>query len=151
MKKLLLIAFGAALFFGCSKKDNSPQTKSVVGKWYAESDSSVIYQNGTIYDHETETFDHQDYEIFNSNGTGTEVDIKDLAKPYTLNFTYSQSGNNLSINIPAHTEDNVTYDAYTLKGTIKILTDSKLQFVVDDTEVSNGDTYRTVLTYNLIR
>ena len=150
MKKLLLIAFGAALFFGCSKKDNSSQN-SIVGKWYAESDSSAIYQNGTLYDHESETFDHQDYEVFNSDGTGTEVDIKDLAKPYSLNFTYSKSGNNLSINIPAHTEDNVSYDAYTLKGTIKILTDSKLQFVVEDTEVSNGDTYRTVITYNLIK
>ena len=79
------------------------------------------------------------------------MDIKDEDKPYTLNFTYTQSGNNLNINIPAHTEDNVSYDAYTLKGTIKILTDSNLQFVVDDTEESNGATYRTVLTYNLIK
>lgn len=140
MKKILLISFAAMLWFSCSKKNGSSPTSAIVGKWYLSADSTAEYSNATLLDHETLTFNHTDYSLFNANGSGSSVSINGNTVT-TVNFTYKVSGTALTLNYPQQIIEGDTLYAHTSAATITVLNSSKLETQATVTEVQGGVTY----------
>jgi|GEM_PF-3625829 len=155
MKKLLLLIPAAIFIVGCSKNNSVPAT--ITGKWYVTTDSLALYINGTLYEHATYTYDHQNFIEFGSDGNGAEIFIQ--STPLGGNavdnafavFTYTLSGNKISYNFPEQTVGTEHLDAFTQTGTITSHTTNSLSIVVDQLATENGNTYKQVEIENCIK
>lgn len=101
MKKfnLLALAILSSFVFSCSSDDSATTSGELTGKWYFK---EYKVQGQTIpYDDHEEC--GKDYIQFNNNGTGANVDVWDCVEDIA-SFTYTRSGNNLSITSDGETD-----------------------------------------------
>jgi hypothetical protein len=150
MNKLLIImAIAVILFAGCSKSNSpAPKAPTIVGKWYFKSDTTNIYDNGTLTHVGVAQISAGAYVQFNSNGTATESPTNDTA---IIKFTYSISSNNITLNYPAQTVNGNVLAATISAGVIKQLNDNNLFIYFDSTVINGGDTERTQESSHLTR
>lgn len=130
MKRILLLSalFAVMAITGCKKdKDENPNAKAILGKWFAKSYSTATYTNGVKTDSSLETeFTDNDYVEFRSDGTATDGEDT---------FTYSVNGNTIT----------TTSQGETLESEITTLSGSTLGLTIDVTETYEGQRFRYVI------
>lgn len=151
MKKILLVALVAVVWFSCKKSSSSNANSNLLGKWYIAGDSTADYTNGTLVDHSSEVItDRSTYFLFNNNGSGSVVTTSNN-ETSSLNYTYKVSDNTLTFNFPQQVVGTDTVYASTQTATITILTSSKFQFETTQTETDNGITYKSYEQDDFVR
>ena len=149
MNKFTIIACLAIIAIcSCKKNDSGKPTSnfSITGKWVYTQDTVKEYDNGilTWEDYGSGmTFDGAYFQQFNADGTGIEN-----SNSIITHFNYSVAGNVVTINTPAQTiHDPVNGDlpvtASIEKGTIKMISNSKMELYFDDISNDGGDKSET--------
>ena len=92
MKTTILIClFALMAFTACKKANSNNQSPTITGQWYDVKDIyTVTDKNGVTTTVDTQSFNHTDKVLFNSNGSGTGADAY-----FTSNFSYKVTSNNL--------------------------------------------------------
>ena len=142
MKKLILLIAVAAGFMGCSKGTYKPVATTaslITGQWYYTLDSTQTYSNGTPQQLSVKQYAHTDYVTFNTSNTGTAY-VSSSGSKYS--FTYTLSGNNITLNYPSQTILGTTTPAYSQNAVIKELNANTLELYFDNSTVTSGVTIR---------
>ena len=148
MNKLFIAIIAAVvLFAGCSKKNNSNPSSLIVGKWHFLSDTTNVYDNGTLSSSTPGVFKSTGYAQFNSDGTGSESPVSDTVK---FNYTIADS-KLLTLNYPTQRVDGILIDAETDQFTIKVLDSHNLYLFSDATVLDGGNSERTTEASHLTR
>jgi len=135
--KLLLVMAVAMSITACSKKNDSSPTSEIVGKWTIVSDTVRTYQSGTLIETDANTaLAPTDFAQFNSNGTGSTTE-----SGASSTFTYSLSGNTLTLKTPAQTVDGMPIAASTETATVKTLTSSVMHLYETNSYSVGGTSY----------
>jgi hypothetical protein len=147
MNKVILVAFVAILWISCSKTSDIPS--SIAAKWYKTNVTNFEYTNGVLDNKYTLNYNHTDFMVFNSDGTGSSVSVVDtLHSTDTMNFSYKLSGKTLSFTFPRQL--NHGDSILPISKTMSILTNNKLEITegyTDFIENSHGtDTVKGVTT-----
>ena len=135
--KLLVVVVAAMVITACSKKNDSSPTSEIVGKWTIVSDTVRTYQSGTLIETDANTaLAPTDFAQFNSNGTGSTTESGS-----SNTFTYSLSGNTLTLKTPAQTVDGTAIPASTETATVKTLTSSVMHLYETNSYSISGTSY----------
>lgn len=141
MKKILLVAVVAMLWFSCKKSSSSNANSNLSGKWYLAGDSTADYTNGTLVDHSTDVYTNRAvYFLFNNDGSGALVTTSNN-ETSSLKYTYKVSDKTLTFNFPQQVVGTDAVAASVQTAAITILTSSKFQFQTTTTVTDNGITY----------
>ncbi|HEY4328000.1 MAG TPA: hypothetical protein VGN20_28710 [Mucilaginibacter sp.] len=154
MKKLVLVSLilTAVCVYSCKKSsgpNNTPNNTSntnykslIAGKWYFTLDTIKHSINGgpfTIIG--TSVYNRTEFEQFNPDGTGSGF------YNGSYNFTYSITGNTVTLYYPAQIENlpggSITLPADTQKATIRSISDNQLSILYYGTDVINATTETT--------
>ena len=142
MKKIILLVAVVAVLIGCSKSTYKPvaTTSSLItGQWYYTLDSMQTYSNGTPQELSVKQYAHTDYVTFNADNTGTAYISSSGSK---VSFTYTLSGNNITLNYPSQTVLGTTTAAYSQGAVIKQLNANTLELYFDNSTVNSGITIK---------
>ncbi len=149
MKKYLPVVLAIVLFSACSKKD-APSASTLTGRWYVITDSVAEYTNDVLSAHSKLTFNHQNYLMINSDGSGyqdfiqvTSVGDNVVDDVYAV-FNYNTSGSIINFNYPAQTVGTQQFVAFSTKATIKVHTSNTLELEYVNDGVQNGTSYHIV-------
>jgi len=91
MKKIILsIVITSAILFSCSKKDATPSTPSIVGKWNLNKEIYTVSQSGTILITDTILGTQGEYINFTNTGLAISNDASGTNGD-TSNYTFSNN------------------------------------------------------------
>lgn len=143
MRKLILIASAITICIGCSKKNNpTPAQASIVGTWYATTDTLTTYSSGKPGSPTVTNFNHSYYIRFNADATGVQ-----FGNGGNTNFTYTISGKTATINYAEQNDAGTITPAFTEHPTIGQLDAHNLYLIYDDSSShTNGDVEATRFT-----
>jgi hypothetical protein len=123
MKKIILsIVITSAILFSCSKKDSTPSTPSIVGKWNLNKEIYTVSQSGTILITDTILGTQGEYVDFTSSGLAISNDASGTNGD-TSNYTFSNNKLTISSSPTDFTVLNVT-----------TLSNNQLNLYADSTE-----------------
>lgn len=140
MNKLVIFVFLLSALYSCKKdepnykNENHIDISSLPGKWYQVRDTVIDYVNGKVTNIETQpnpgTIIPNYYVQFNTNATGV---VSNGFGP--INFTYSVTGNQISI-------QTLILSQAAEVSTIKTLTSNSLVIFYEDVYTQGSDTNR---------
>ena len=135
-KIALLLLLTAFAFTGC-KKDKDDNAQLILGKWKIQSVVETNYVNGVL-DGTPETYTDDNYTLeFFADGK-----VKLVDNSYSESNTYKIDGNTLTVT-------NLTGKTNAIQ--ISKLTKTELSLTSEDSEVSEGKTYKEVEVENFIK
>jgi len=138
MNKLTIVALAVLAFAGCKKSSSAPPA-NIVGKWYLNSTTTTYYTNNTLTGTvNSEYIAHTYYATFNADGTGVAYNsVSNVPAIAPFNFTYTKSGNTITLNFPQQVINGVTYSPLLVQGTIQTLADNNLTLLFTPPLIGN--------------
>lgn len=142
MKKILLPILALIFIVSACKKEagHANGNQLIVGTWYYTNDTTKSYKNGVLQSTVTNLIvnDHTNYAKYVSGGTGNA-----LVLGFYNTFTWSISGNTVTLITPAVTINGLTIPATNEPWTIRTLTATNM--VLYNSETSNDNSGNTFL------